>query len=49
LKIASDFGEIMNALIGNALDIAKLEAGKVLLDFQNTDIRELLKKLLRLS
>jgi len=44
LNIASISGEILITLINNALDGAKIEANKLELDYQMTDIVELLTK-----
>ena len=44
LNIASISGEILITLINNALDGAKIEANKLELDYQMTDIVEVLTK-----
>ena len=44
LNIASVSGEILITLINNALDGAKIEANKLELDYQMTDIVEILTK-----
>lgn len=44
LNIASVSGEILITLINNALDGAKIEANKLELDYQMTDIIEILTK-----
>jgi signal transduction histidine kinase len=49
IRIATTCGEILITLIGNALDATKLEAGKVELDYHETDILDILKRVTSIS
>jgi signal transduction histidine kinase len=49
IRVAVTCGDILMTLIGNALDAAKLDAGKVALDIIETDIFELLKNVFSTS